>query len=56
VSKEIKVNAITEKVFLISTVNSTSDYTLWTLRRSYFEGITANIELQVKSVMLDTVQ
>jgi hypothetical protein len=34
----------------IGTVNSTSDYTLWTLSRSYFKGISANIELQVYSV------
>jgi hypothetical protein len=27
------------------TANSTSDYTLWTLHRSYFKGISANIEL-----------
>jgi hypothetical protein len=33
-----------------STVNSTSDYTLWTLYRSYFKGISANIELQVYNV------
>jgi hypothetical protein len=32
------------------TVNSTSDYTLWILYRSYFKGISANIELQVYSV------
>jgi hypothetical protein len=31
------------------TVNSTSDYTFWTLYRSYFKGISANIELQVYS-------
>jgi hypothetical protein len=34
----------------ICTVNSTSDYTLWTLYRSYFKGIKANTELQVLSV------
>jgi hypothetical protein len=27
------------------TVNSTSDYTLWALYRSYSNGISANIEL-----------
>jgi hypothetical protein len=32
------------------TVNSTSDYTLWTLYRSYFKGISANIELQIYSL------
>jgi hypothetical protein len=32
------------------TVNSTSDYTLKTLYRSYFKGISANSELQVYSV------
>jgi hypothetical protein len=31
-------------------VNSTSDYTLWALYRSYFKCIRANIELQVYSV------
>jgi hypothetical protein len=30
-----------------STVNNTSDYTLRTLYRSYFQGISADIELQV---------
>jgi hypothetical protein len=34
----------------IGTVN-TSDYTNWTLYRSYFESISANVELQVNSVM-----
>jgi hypothetical protein len=29
---------------------SPSDYTLWTLYRSYSKGISANIELQVYSV------
>jgi hypothetical protein len=29
------------------TVNSTSDYTLWTLYRSYFKGISANVELLI---------
>jgi hypothetical protein len=29
------------------TVNNTSDYILWALYRSYFKGISANIELQV---------
>jgi hypothetical protein len=33
------------------TFNSASDYTLWTLYRSYFKKIGANIELQVYSVM-----
>jgi hypothetical protein len=28
----------------------TSDYTFWTLNRSYFKDISANIELQVYSV------
>jgi hypothetical protein len=32
------------------TVNSTSNYTLWTLYRSYSKGIRANIEPQVYSV------
>jgi hypothetical protein len=32
------------------TINSTSDYALWTLYSSYFDGIRANIELQVYSV------
>jgi hypothetical protein len=31
------------------TVNSTSDYILWTLYRSYFNAISANIELQIYS-------
>jgi hypothetical protein len=31
-------------------VNSTSDYTLWTLYHSYFMAISANIELQVYSM------
>jgi hypothetical protein len=31
-------------------LNSTSDYALWTLYRSYFQGISANIELQVYNV------
>jgi hypothetical protein len=30
----------------IANGNSTSDHTLWTLYRSYFKGISANIELQ----------
>jgi hypothetical protein len=34
----------------IGTVNSTSDYTLWTLHRSYLKGISANIELLVYCV------
>jgi hypothetical protein len=34
----------------LCTVNSISDYTLWTLYRFYFKGISANIELQVYSV------
>jgi hypothetical protein len=33
----------------MSTVNITSDYTIWTLYRYYFKGISANIELQVYS-------
>jgi hypothetical protein len=37
--------------YFICTVNSTSDYTLRTLYRSYFNGIRANIELQVYSMM-----
>jgi hypothetical protein len=32
------------------TVNSTSDYALWTLDRTYYKGISANIELQVHIV------
>jgi hypothetical protein len=32
------------------TVNSTSDYTLWTLYRSYFKDNSANIELNVHTV------
>jgi hypothetical protein len=32
---------------VIGTVNSTLDYTLWTLYRSYSKGNSANIELQV---------
>jgi hypothetical protein len=35
---------------IVGTVNSTSDYTLWTLYLSYFKGISANIELQVYGV------
>jgi hypothetical protein len=31
------------------TVKGTSDYILWTLYRSYFKGISANIELSVYS-------
>jgi hypothetical protein len=34
----------------VCTVNSTSDYTLWTLYHSYFKGISANIELQLYSM------
>jgi hypothetical protein len=30
-----------------STVNSTSDYTLWAFHRSYYKDISVNIELQV---------
>jgi hypothetical protein len=37
-------------ICIICTVNSTSDYTLWTLYRSYFEGIRSKIELQVYNV------
>jgi hypothetical protein len=33
------------------TVKRTSDNTLWTLYRSYFKGFTANIELQVKTII-----
>jgi hypothetical protein len=33
---------------LTCTVNSSSDYTLWTLHRCYIKGISANIELQVQ--------
>jgi hypothetical protein len=36
---------------LLCTVNSTSDCTLWALYHSYFSGISANIELQVYSMM-----
>jgi hypothetical protein len=32
------------------TVNSISNYTLWTLHRSHFKGFSANIELQVYNV------
>jgi hypothetical protein len=42
----IKIRPIKIK-FILSTVNSRSDYTLWTLYRSYSRGISANIELQV---------
>jgi hypothetical protein len=31
----------------ICTVNSTSNYTVWTLYSSYFKGVSANIELHV---------
>jgi hypothetical protein len=34
----------------IGTINSSSDYTLWTFYRSFFMDIRANIELQVYSV------
>jgi hypothetical protein len=34
----------------VRTVNSTSNFALWTLYRSYVRGISANIELQVYSV------
>jgi hypothetical protein len=36
--------------WLISTTNSTSDYTIWTYYRSYFKEISANIKLQVYCV------
>jgi hypothetical protein len=40
---------IVQRIFygvnLVFPVNSTSDYTLWTFYRSYFNGIRANIEL-----------
>jgi hypothetical protein len=35
------------RYILIDRVNSTSHYTVWTLYRTYFKGISANIELQV---------
>jgi hypothetical protein len=35
---------------IVGTVNGTSDYTLWTLCRSYFKGISANIEVQMRSM------
>jgi hypothetical protein len=35
------------EVSVPGTVNSTSDYTLWTLYRSYFKGGSANIKLQM---------
>jgi hypothetical protein len=34
---------------VVGTINSTSDYSLWTFYRSCFKGINANIELQVYS-------
>jgi hypothetical protein len=45
-----------EKITSLMTVwrctdNSTSDYTLWTLYLSYFKGFSANIELQVYSLV-----
>jgi cell division septum initiation protein DivIVA len=41
---------LSDKRDTVSTVNRTSDYTLWTLCRSYFNGISANMELRVYSV------
>jgi hypothetical protein len=34
---------------VVCTLNGTPDYTFWTLYRSYFKGIGANIELPVYS-------
>jgi hypothetical protein len=51
-----RMNVTVKKYFISSipigcvrvcTVNSTSDHTHWTLYRSYFKGISANIELPV---------
>jgi hypothetical protein len=39
----------------IGTVNTTSDYVLWTLYRPYFKGNSTIIELQVYNVLI-TVQ
>jgi hypothetical protein len=41
---------VQEERFYVYTVNGMSDYTLWTLYRSYYKGINANIELHVYSV------
>jgi hypothetical protein len=35
---------------MVGTVKSSSDYTLWTLYRSYFKIMSADIELKVYSV------
>jgi hypothetical protein len=44
----LKTNwSLTVSYSLKYTVNSTSNHTLWYLFRSYFKGISANIELQV---------
>jgi hypothetical protein len=40
---------LTLSVCCSESLNSTLDCTLWTLYRSYFKGISANIELQVYS-------
>jgi hypothetical protein len=47
----ISIPIKTWRICQTCTVNNTSDHTLWTLYRSYFKGISANIELQVYSVM-----
>jgi hypothetical protein len=48
----IKSNVMEIRIWflLFNYVHITSDYTLLTLYRSYFQGISANIELQVSSV------
>jgi hypothetical protein len=47
---EMPLLLLRESSVSVCTVNSTSDYTLWTLYCSYFKGIIANIEMQVYNV------
>jgi hypothetical protein len=51
-SEQIKayIHMYVQREWYVCIVNSTSDYMLWTLYRSYFKGISGNIELQVHSV------
>jgi hypothetical protein len=47
-SDKIAIKEQRKKKIKARTVNSTSDYKLWALYRSYYKGISANIELQLQ--------
>jgi hypothetical protein len=44
------LNLFTNRFILGTDAQSTTHYTLWTVYRSYFKGISANIELRMYSV------